>query len=54
MPIGYIFHGVSILSGAAAEEPRHEAPVVQLPLELGVVVAAGAHLPEHPARSRPG
>ncbi len=44
MPMGYIFHGVSIRAGQRPEEAVHQAPLVELALELLIVVAALAHL----------
>jgi hypothetical protein len=45
MPIGYICGSLDGL-GQATEEAVHQAALLELLLELGLVVAAALHLPE--------
>ena len=46
-PTGYICHSLVMALIHLPEEAVHEAPVLQLALQLGLVVGALAHRPEH-------
>ena len=50
-PTGYMCQRLGDRLGHAAEEPVHEAALVELLLQLGLVEVAAAHAPGRPSRS---